>query len=61
MIQINKMEMKSMGEKRIKHDWICKYCGYKGNLRDLEERLYVFETKCGKCIECPKCETEQLI
>lgn len=50
-----------MGEKRLKNNWICKYCGHRGNLTDLEDRLYVFETKCGKCVECPKCESEQLI
>lgn len=50
-----------MGKKNLKNDWICKYCGERGNESDLRERLYIFETKLGDVCECPKCGMEQLL
>ena len=50
-----------MGTKRLKNDWNCTYCGTRGNIADLKERLFIFETKMGYVCECPKCGMEQLL
>lgn len=53
-----------MGKKHDNVDkFICKYCGKKYDIQDLEERGYIYDTKLGKAVECPntKCQQQQFL
>lgn len=52
-----------MGEKKKqrKYDWECQSCRFKGLKDDLREKGYLYDTKIGDVIDCPKCDLTQKV
>lgn len=51
-----------MGEKNKKKcDWFCLYCSGKGVKDQLRELGYLYTTKIGDCVDCPKCNITQKV
>lgn len=53
-----------MGEKNKNkrvNDFHCCYCQYSGSLNELDEKGYLTKLTTGDvCVECPRCEGQQL-